>query len=268
MARRRETGVLEALATAPWWVSVVVAAAVYVGCKVAPSFLHFENKIFAAANVFVSLLPTYAHLVALPFLLVAGVAWFNAYRRRRLLDQQSDIESIRNLSWQEFELLVGEAFRRQGYAVDENGGGGADGGVDLRLLREGKTYIVQCKRWKSRQVGVSPVRELYGLMMAEKANGAIFVSSGTYSSDAQSFASQNGITLLDGTALHELVRGVQASETVEAAPIIGGPTRPTCPNCGGEMVLRQAKRGSKAGNSFWGCAAFTKCKGIVNILNT
>jgi restriction system protein len=32
--------------------------------------------------------------------------------------------------------------------VAETGGGGPDGGVDLRLQRDGMTSIVQCKRWK------------------------------------------------------------------------------------------------------------------------
>ena len=215
---------------------------------------------FAAGNVFAGLLPTYAPFVALPFLLVAGVAWFNAYRRRRLLDQQSDIESIRNLSWQDFELLVGEAFRRQGYAVEENGGGGADGGVDLRLRRDGKTYIVQCKRWKSRQVGVSPVRELYGLMMAENAAGAFFVTSGVFTNDAVQFAAESGMSLLGGAAISKLVRESQPL----AGPGSAGAraTSPTCPRCGEAMVLRTAKRGQHVGENFWGCASYPKCAGL------
>jgi len=267
MARRREKGILEALAVSPWWVSLVVAAAVFLGCKAAPSFIHSDSPVLAGLNVFAGLLPSIAHYIALPFVLISGLAWFNAYRRRRLLDQQSDIESIRNLTWQEFEILVGEAFRRQGYAVEESGGGGADGGVDLRLRRDGKTFIVQCKRWKTCQVGVSPVRELYGLMTAEKANGAFFVSSGTYTSDASRFAEDNALTLIDGATLHEMIQGVQKVSQSVPIPENNAPVSPACPNCGGETVLRQAKRGANAGKEFWGCAAFPKCKGTVEIPN-
>lgn len=35
----------------------------------------------------------------------------------------------------------------------------------------------------------------------------------------------------------------------------------TCPDCGGAMVHRSAKRGSNAGNIFWGCASYPRCKG-------
>ncbi len=35
---------------------------------------------------------------------------------------------------------------------------------------------------------------------------------------------------------------------------------PLCPRCGQPLVLRQAKKGANAGNSFWGCSAFPKCR--------
>jgi len=37
----------------------------------------------------------------------------------------------------------------------------------------------------------------------------------------------------------------------------------SCPKCGNEMVLRTRKKGPQAGNKFWGCSAFPKCKTIV-----
>jgi restriction system protein len=48
------------------------------------------------------------------FLMPAPVACFNTLRRRNLLDSQTGIASIGAMSWQDFEFLVGEAFRRQG----------------------------------------------------------------------------------------------------------------------------------------------------------
>jgi Restriction endonuclease len=35
----------------------------------------------------------------------------------------------------------------------------ADGGVDLGLTKDGQRYLVQCKHWLKRQVGVTVVRE-------------------------------------------------------------------------------------------------------------
>lgn len=39
-----------------------------------------------------------------------------------------------------------------------------------------------------------------------------------------------------------------------------------CPKCGAKMVLRKATKGTNAGNEFWGCERYPKCRGIVNIL--
>jgi len=38
-----------------------------------------------------------------------------------------------------------------------------------------------------------------------------------------------------------------------------------CPRCGAEMVKRTAKKGKDAGNSFWGCSTFPRCRGIKSL---
>lgn len=37
---------------------------------------------------------------------------------------------------------------------------------------------------------------------------------------------------------------------------------PACPNCGIAMVLRAARKGQAAGERFWGCPRFPKCRGL------
>ncbi|MGM0783758.1 MAG: NERD domain-containing protein [Pseudomonadota bacterium] len=39
----------------------------------------------------------------------------------------------------------------------------------------------------------------------------------------------------------------------------------TCPKCGSDMVLRTAKRGANAGNRFWGCSAYPKCREVQDV---
>jgi len=36
---------------------------------------------------------------------------------------------------------------------------------------------------------------------------------------------------------------------------------PMCPVCSSPMVMRSAKKGSNAGNAFWGCSNYPRCKG-------
>jgi len=39
----------------------------------------------------------------------------------------------------------------------------------------------------------------------------------------------------------------------------------SCTKCNAEMVLRKATKGKNAGNEFWGCSAFPKCRNVVEI---
>lgn len=40
---------------------------------------------------------------------------------------------------------------------------------------------------------------------------------------------------------------------------------PVCSKCGAQMIKRRAAKGTNAGNEFWGCSNFPKCREIVNI---
>lgn len=43
------------------------------------------------------------------------------------------------------------------------------------------------------------------------------------------------------------------------------PANGKCPKCGGNLVMRQAKKGIYAGSSFYGCSNYPRCKYIENI---
>lgn len=48
-------------------------------------------------------------------------------------------------------------------------------------------------------------------------------------------------------------------------PITPQGTVPCCPKCGSPLVLRTAKKGNNAGNQFYGCSNFPKCRYIQNL---
>jgi restriction system protein len=176
------------------------------------------------------------------------------------------------MSWQEFEILVGEAFRLDGYSVKETSSG-ADGGIDLILRKEGEQFFVQCKQWKAFKVGVTIVRELYGVMAAEGAAGGFVVTSGVYTQEAKAFAEGRNIKLIDGAKLTELIKKVQknrhamtSKEPVPLKTIEVQTTHQSCPKCGADMVKRLAKQGANAGQTFWGCSIYPKCKGVIPIM--
>lgn len=179
-----------------------------------------------------------------------------------MLDGQTGLDSLRELSSKRFEDLLGEAYRRQGYAVEETLGGGADGGVDLILTHGGQVTLVQCKRWKDKPVPVQTVRELYGVLHDRRASSAKVVATTSFTSDAIAFAKDKPIELVDADKLVRLIRGVQTSGniTVASDPEPDHLT-PVCPRCGSEMKMRHAKRGANVGQAFWGCSTFPMCHG-------
>jgi restriction system protein len=126
-------------------------------------------------------------VVPLACLIAAGISLAKRQRRSRLVTSVAQgkateraSDALEGMSWQDFELLVGEAFRLQGYEVTELGGEGPDGGVDLVLRKDREKFLVQCKQWKAFKVGVQVVRELYGVMAAQGAAGGFVVTSGTF----------------------------------------------------------------------------------------
>jgi len=220
----------------------------------------------------------------LPSLCLLG-AIMSALKRRKAAQLHSDVanraDGLAQMRWRDFEELVAEYFRRQGFAVTVNGGGGADGGVDVWLQKGTDRYLVQCKHWRGRRVGVEVVREMYGLISAKRLAGGYVVTSGDFTDEARKFVEGRELKLINGRSLK---RGVQAqalaregvtgrpAETPNARPISSKhPTTapavsvamPLCPACGEAMVLRTARQGIQVGKQFWGCSQFaqTKCRG-------
>ena len=251
MARRQE-GLLDLLVEVPWWVSIVFGFITFIG-------MAFIIPAMSAGNPLGMVLArgiAQFSWVSLIFLLPAGLSVFRSGIRSQRLEQQTSIESIRDLPWKQFEHLLGEAYRRQGYSVVENSTLGADGGIDLTIRRDGDTYLVQCKQWRVYKVGVKVVREMFGLMTAHHADGAIIVSSGSFTQEARDFAAGKPIELVDGHHLVQLIAGVQTRPMATTSQ----PVARSCPRCGGELVLRTAKRGPNAGGRFWGCSSYPKCR--------
>jgi restriction system protein len=245
---RRKSSLADDLVLVPWWISLILAL---------------------FAFVFLSAMPlpwsAFVPLAVLFFLATAALSARRSIKTARMLEGQTSLASLRQLPWKRFEDLLGEAYRRQGYKVEETLGGGADGGVDLILGRDGKVTLVQCKRWNGAPVGVRQVRELYGVLHDRGANAAKLVATTSFTPDAVAFAENKPIELVDADSLLHLIRGVQTSGKIVLPTTEADNLTPDCPKCGSVMVLREAKRGANVGQKFWGCANFPKCHGTRNL---
>jgi len=271
MARKKTSpleDLIEIAALLPWWVGVGLAILAYAllhpiaSAEIVVPTQAGQMGQFAGKQLFKTFATIGQYLLPFAFLIGAGVSAWRRHRRGRLADEAAGnpaAGALNGMSWKEFEMLVGEAFRRRGFGVTETGGGGADGGIDLMLAKDGEKFLVQCKQWRAFMVGVNVVRELYGVMAAQGAAGGYVVTSGQFTQEAKDFASGRNITLMDGAALHALLGGVQTTP-VRKEPI--GDGAPACPKCGSVMVKRVARQSANAGNEFWGCTHFPACRGI------
>lgn len=269
---RRRAGLFENLmeiaVRLPWAVSVALAGALYILLHVFASAAPAHPTNASELGVFASrqLLSTIASFLQylLPLALLVGAGASFARRRRNavlLADATANpAGSISALSWQDFERLIGASFERDGFAVTHTGGSGADGGVDLVLTKGRESTLVQCKQWRAQKVGVTTVRELYGLMAAKGAARGIVVSAGDFTADALEFARGRNIELMTGRALAEVLRSGSAPN-VTVAPV----TTPRCPKCGSQMLERVARQGPNAGQRFWGCETFPRCRSTLTM---
>jgi restriction system protein len=172
------------------------------------------------------------------------------------------------MRWRDFERLVGEVFRRQGFTVSGFGGQGPDGGVDLGLTKNGQRYLVQCKHWRTRQVPVTVVRELFGVVSAQGAHGGFVVTGGEFSREAREFADSCGIKLIDGPALEELIAGIPSGNSAaDSGVAVAAELKPMCPQCGTAMIQRTAKKGQFAVSGFGDVAGIRSVGGFLKSLD-
>ena len=187
-----------------------------------PLSLHWSVTALVATNI---LGAAYAAVVSMGWLFLQ----MEARDRRHLIDWTTN---LRLLSAEEFEWLVGELFRREGWKVEETGRQESpDGNIDLDLVRAGERKVVQCKRWGSWLVGVDEVRGFAGTLLREGLPGSagIFVTLSDFTKPARSEARATGIALVDNRDLNDRIEKARRVEP--------------CPVCQAAMLLDRSARG-------------------------
>jgi HJR/Mrr/RecB family endonuclease len=195
---------------------VVLAALLYPGVGlILPVALGWSTPYLVEANVLGTM---FAGVLSLGWL----SAQIEAARRRHLLEWTTD---LRHLNAEEFEWLVGETYRREGWKIEETGHQDApDGNIDLVLTRDRERKIIQCKRWESRNVGVDEIRGFAGTLLREglPATAGIFVTLSDFTQQARTEARTTRLTLLDG---RDLFSKVEKARRPEPCPICQRPMR-------------------------------------------
>lgn len=201
---------------------------------------------------------------ALPILLFVGAIFliifiFDLYRLRRRFKQgarwrtdQELLQWLRGMSPSEFEVYVADLFRRLGYRT-EAVGKSHDGGIDVVAEKNGVKHYIQCKKYVTSKVPVGAVRDFYGALANHLAEGrGIFVTTNIFTTEAQQFAEDKPIEMVDGFGLVRLIKKADKNSPQEKED---RPMNAKCPKCGGDLLERQSKYGK-----FIGCSNYPRCK--------
>jgi len=177
---------------------------------------------------------------------------------------------LKELNDAEFEKLVSLIFKQRGYSIVENNEQNYDG-VDVVLRIDNKDTFVQYRHWREHHIDVAPLEELCAIMKAESVNHGIVITTGIFTDDALEAAQGKKLMLINGVDLSLMVNVLSAAkeagtleteieEEKQEMPEI----EPLCPICSQKMILRTAKKGKNAGNTFWGCSQYPNCRGVTS----
>ncbi|MBC7946274.1 MAG: restriction endonuclease [Chitinophagaceae bacterium] len=188
---------------------------------------------------------------------------FDPYKEIPIKTRTWDVSVLREIEWKRFEIVCTEYLRMAGFVAKETKVG-ADGGVDIIVSKAGDDNfkgIVQCKAWNTYKVGVKPIRELFGIMAADRISTGIFITSGDFTSEAEEFA-KGKINLVWGDKFINQIKKLPEEDQKWLLDVAleGDYRTPTCPQCDVKMALRESTKGRNTGGHFWGCVRYPRCK--------
>lgn len=122
------------------------------------------------------------------------------------------LATVREMRRANFDLLVAEGFRVQGFSVTEVSSADVPEQPDLALAKGGKSFCVQSRHWQDTVIGVAAVQELERVMALRSADGGFLVTAGGVIADAAALASARKIQLIHGPKLLAMLE--KARETI------------------------------------------------------
>ncbi len=165
----------------PWWVSALAGGA-----------------LFGIAQL---VFPPVAPFVALPFVVLASYVGFRQLRTVSPGQVDERLAALRDMHWDQFSVLIADAYRKQGYTVEA-----ADKpAYDYTLTQGSRVTLLQCRRWKVNQFGAGPVEELARAVASAEAHNGICIAAGNVSPKARESVVGKPLALVSGIELAALV---------------------------------------------------------------
>lgn len=185
-----EKSLFAVLLRSPWWISMLVAAAIVLLAKV-----------FGPAQ--------YADGMALggfPFVVIGLLA----LRRQWGLPSDATLADLKArvqaMGWPDFSKALQAAYLAQGYQVKPG-----NGAADFEMTKGARTTLVLARRWKAANQGVQQLQALVAQQKAQDASACVVVCLEPLSQAAALFAKTNAVVHLDASGLAQLLMAKPAS---------------------------------------------------------
>ena len=121
---------------------------------------------------------------------------------------------IMALSPREFEIYIADIFRNLDYEVTITPST-SDGGKDLILKKDGKTYYVECKQWdKDASIGRPVLQKLIGAAISDGVTNVIFVATCKYSKNAVEAAKENKVVNVELWGMKDIYKAIERGSRV------------------------------------------------------
>jgi restriction system protein len=212
---KKDLNIIDFLAQVPWWAYLAISASFYLLLNYLVPYFEVQNALFNEAQV--SLGPAIAPVVALALLAPASFSLLKLNRKNKLHELREEIKSIQELPWQQFKEMVAEAYRRSGYMILETSSFATDPGVDLVMRKSANLYLLQCRYWQNRKLGIREAKKLQALLHEKHATAAFLLTTGIFTKEARHYALSRPINLVDGIELVELLGGSKTIPTINSA---------------------------------------------------
>jgi len=178
--------------------------------------------------------------------------------RKKRIEQALETDSYDKMTGEEFEEFCADILRGNGYTNVEVTKASGDHGIDVLASKDGLRYAIQCKRY-SKPVGNKAVQEAYSGKAIYKADVAVVMSNMDFTSQAIDDARKLGVELWDRNKIYSLQKRGNVVIEESIAPDNASEDL-VCPKCGGNLVIRTAKRGANIGSKFYGCSNYPNCR--------
>jgi len=201
-----------------------------------------------------SLWQVWIMLIILALIKIFGEVWLPRYMKKKKFNNwtldRDPIGKLKNMNPDDFENYIADMYSRLGYKTEKVGGPN-DGGVDVKAIKDGIEHYIQCKKYITSKVSVGDVRNFAGALIDKLSQGkGIFITTNIFTTEAEKYAEDKPIELVDGDRLLKLIKLVNKENE-----IIESKEANICPICGGKLREINGKF-----SKFMGCANYPKCR--------